>query len=101
MAGIHDAPAIFLGATRRVRPELRRPQASQGPRLARPARALLFHFTPTSCSWLNAVEGFFARLARGRLRLAHACTAVDPPQRAPYFAVAGHSSCSSNQACVL
>jgi hypothetical protein len=21
-----------------------------------------FHFTPTSCSWLNAVEGFFARL---------------------------------------
>jgi hypothetical protein len=22
-----------------------------------------FHFTPTSCSWLNAVEGFFAKLA--------------------------------------
>jgi DDE superfamily endonuclease len=22
----------------------------------------IFHFTPTSCSWLNAVEGFFARL---------------------------------------
>ena len=21
-----------------------------------------FHFTPTSCSWLNAVEGFFAKL---------------------------------------
>ncbi len=20
----------------------------------------VFHFTPTSCSWLNAVEGFFA-----------------------------------------
>lgn len=27
-----------------------------------------FHFTPTSCSWLNAVEGFFARLARRRLK---------------------------------
>jgi hypothetical protein len=24
----------------------------------------VFHFTPTSCSWLNAVEGFFARLSR-------------------------------------
>jgi hypothetical protein len=22
-----------------------------------------FHFTPTSCSWLNAVEGFFAKLS--------------------------------------
>ena len=27
-----------------------------------------FHFTPTSCSWLNAVEGFFARLTRRRLK---------------------------------
>jgi transposase len=27
-----------------------------------------FHFTPTSCSWLNAVETFFAKLARRRLR---------------------------------
>ncbi len=27
-----------------------------------------FHFTPTSASWLNAVEGFFARLTRRRLR---------------------------------
>jgi len=27
-----------------------------------------FHFTPTSCSWLNAVEGFFAKLARRRLK---------------------------------
>jgi transposase len=26
-----------------------------------------FHFTPTSCSWLNAVEGFFAKLAKRRL----------------------------------
>ena len=27
-----------------------------------------FHFTPTSASWLNAVEGFFAKLAERRLR---------------------------------
>ncbi|MDX8508632.1 transposase, partial [Mesorhizobium sp. VK22E] len=27
-----------------------------------------FHFTPTSCSWLNAVEGFFAQLSKRRLK---------------------------------
>ena len=27
-----------------------------------------FHFTPTSSSWLNAVEGFFAKLTRKRLK---------------------------------
>ena len=27
-----------------------------------------FHFTPTSCSWLNAVEGFFTKLTRRRLK---------------------------------
>lgn len=27
-----------------------------------------FHFIPTSCSWLNAVEGFFAKLSRRRLK---------------------------------
>ena len=26
------------------------------------------HFTPTSASWLNAVEGFFAKLTRRRLK---------------------------------
>jgi hypothetical protein len=26
-----------------------------------------FHFTPTSCSWPNAVEAFFAKLSRRRL----------------------------------
>ena len=31
--------------------------------LARHPR-LTFHFTPTSASWLNAVEGFFAKLTR-------------------------------------
>jgi transposase len=27
-----------------------------------------FHFTPTSCSWLNAIEGFFAILTKRRLK---------------------------------
>ena len=27
-----------------------------------------FHFTPTSSSWLNAVEGFFAKLTRRRIK---------------------------------
>jgi transposase len=27
-----------------------------------------FHYTPTSASWLNAVEGFFAKLTRSRLQ---------------------------------
>ena len=25
-----------------------------------------FHFTPTSCLWLNAIKGFFAKLAKRR-----------------------------------
>ncbi len=28
----------------------------------------VFHFTPTSSSWMNAVEGFFAKLTRRRLK---------------------------------
>ena len=28
----------------------------------------VFHYTPTSASWLNAVEGFFAKLAKRRLK---------------------------------
>lgn len=28
----------------------------------------VFHFTPTSASWLNAVEGFFAKLTKRRLK---------------------------------
>ena len=30
-----------------------------------------FHFTPTSASWINAVEGFFARLAKTALETRH------------------------------
>ena len=28
----------------------------------------VFHFTPTSASWLNAVEGFFSDIRRGVFR---------------------------------
>jgi hypothetical protein len=28
----------------------------------------IFHFIPTSCSWLNAVETLFAKLAKGQLK---------------------------------
>jgi transposase len=28
----------------------------------------VFHFTPTSASWLNAVESFFAKLTKKRLK---------------------------------
>jgi transposase len=27
-----------------------------------------FHFTPTSASWLNAVENFFSKMPRRRIR---------------------------------
>jgi transposase len=27
-----------------------------------------FHFTPTSASWLNAVESFFSKMTRQRIR---------------------------------
>ena len=37
----------------------------------------VFHFTPTSASWLNAVEGFFAKLARRRLKRGVFCSVVD------------------------
>lgn len=36
-----------------------------------------FHFTPTSCSWLNAVEGFFAKLANRRLKRGPFVSVVD------------------------
>jgi transposase len=36
-----------------------------------------FHFTPTSCSWLNAVEGFFATLTKRRLKRGSFASLVD------------------------
>ena len=36
-----------------------------------------FHFTPTSASWLNAVEGFFAKLTKRRLKRGVFASVVD------------------------
>ena len=36
--------------------------------MARHPSPVGFHFTPTSASWLNAVEGFFAKLTKKRLK---------------------------------
>ena len=36
-----------------------------------------FHFTPTSASWRNAVEGFFSTLTRRRLKRGVFCSLVD------------------------
>ncbi len=44
--------------------------------LARHAR-WTFHFTPTSASWLNAVEGFFAKLTKRRLKRGIFLSVVD------------------------
>ena len=52
---------------RRAR-QLRHPQAPQGPRLARAPRPLDLPLHPDLGSWLNAVEGFFAKLTRRRLQ---------------------------------
>jgi transposase len=37
----------------------------------------IFHFTPKSCSWLNAVEGFFSKLTRRRLKRGVFCSIVE------------------------
>jgi hypothetical protein len=37
----------------------------------------VFHFTPTSASWLNAVEGLFAKLSRRRLKRGAFCLVCD------------------------
>ena len=66
-----------------------------------------FHFTPTSCSWLNAVEGFFAKLTKRRLKrgVFHSVvdlqTAInrfvdehnDKPKPVGLYRLAGHLSC--------
>ena len=36
-----------------------------------------FHFTPTSASWLNAVEGYFAKLTKRRLQRGVFCSVVE------------------------
>ena len=37
----------------------------------------VFHFTPTSASWLNAVENFFSKMTRQRIRRSVFCSIAD------------------------
>ncbi|SFE79711.1 DDE superfamily endonuclease [Methylobacterium sp. yr596] len=39
----------------------------------------IFHFNPTSASWMNAVEGFFSALTRRRLKRGSFSGIVDQP----------------------
>jgi transposase len=77
----HSEFIRFLNAVEREVPaggarQLCHPQTSQEPALAK-AGVLAglsrhprwtFHFTPTSASWLNAVENFFSKMTRQRIR---------------------------------
>jgi transposase len=51
-------------------------RASAGLIIARHPRWSL-HLTPTSASWLNAVEGFFAKLTKRRLKRGVFCSIVE------------------------
>ena len=46
-----------------------------------------FHFTPTSASWLNAVEGFFAKLTQRRLKRGVFVSVVDLQETINRFVV--------------
>jgi transposase len=50
-----------------------------------------FHFTPTSASWLNAVEGFFAKLTKRRLKRGVSVSVVDLQQAINRFVVEHNS----------
>ena len=50
-----------------------------------------FHFTPTSASWLNAVEGFFSAITRRRIRRG-AFHSVDHLQNAIARYINSHNS---------
>jgi hypothetical protein len=63
--GRPPAPHREVGA--RPPRQLRNPQAPQSQGLGWRHPLWTFHFTPTSSSWLNAVENFFSVLTRRRL----------------------------------
>src|SRR3712207_7719842 len=58
--------------------------------LARHPR-FVFHFTPTACSWLNAVETFFAALTKRRLRRGVFHSIVDLPAAIPPYIAANNN----------
>ena len=54
----------------------------------------VFHFTPTSASWINAVEGFFSALSRRRLRRSVFQSVADLEQAIACY-IRGHNATSS------
>ena len=71
--GVHPLPQPHRAQVPPASPSTR--SSTTTPRQEDKVRAWLarhprfrFHFTPTSCTWLNAVEGFFAKLHRCRLK---------------------------------
>jgi hypothetical protein len=64
------------GAPRDPR-QLRQPQALPRYCAGSPAPRFVFHFTPTSGSWLNAIEAFFWALTRRRLKRGSFHSVVD------------------------
>jgi transposase len=50
-----------------------------------------FHFTPTSASWLNDVEGFFAKLTKRRLKRGVFVSVVDLQETINRFVVEHNS----------
>ena len=73
-SGIHPVPQYHRArrSPRQDHPcdprQLRHPQASKVRAWLADHPRWVFHFTPTSASWLNAVEGFFSILTRSRLK---------------------------------
>jgi transposase len=63
----HQEFILFLNAIEAEVPAGRIVHAKTRAWLDRHPR-FVFHYTPTSASWLNAVEGFFAKLTRRRLK---------------------------------
>jgi len=51
-----------------------------------------FHFTPTSASWINAVEGFFAKLTKRRLKRGVFLSLVDLQAAIKRFLVEANDS---------
>jgi hypothetical protein len=73
-SGVHPLPPRHRarGPSRKADPrhprQLCRPQTPKGHRVLARHPRVAFHFTPTSGSGLSAVEGFFAKLTKQRLK---------------------------------
>ena len=81
----HQEFIRFLNALEREIPARWSTRSSTTTPRTRPRRCALagrhprwtFHFTPTSSSWMNAVEGFFAKLFKRRLKRGVFCSLVE------------------------